>query len=328
MTRQLGFDKAIREALEEEMRENERVFIMGQNLHSSVSGVTDGMYNEFGLERVLETPISENGYCGIAVGASLMGYRPIVEIKYSDFTLNVADSIGNQASKYRYMSGGGDFKVPLVIRVCGSGIDNGGDVHTSHSLEAIFSIFPGLKIISPSTPYDAKGLLKSAIRDENPILFFEHQMVSATTGEVPEETYTIPIGKAVVKKHGNDVTIVSFSYGLIKSLIASKNLSDEGIDVEVIDLRTIKPLDLETIINSIKKTNKLIIVEEGYKTNGVGAEVSALVAEYGLEFLNGPIKRVACKDIPIPAGKYGEKYVVPSVEEICDVVKQLVHGGI
>jgi len=324
MVREITFAKAVREALEEEMREDKRVFLMGEDIHQSVWGVTGGMHNEFGEDRVMEMPICELGFSGVAVGAALLGYRPVVEIMYGDFALLASDPIANQAAKYRYMCGGGEFKVPVVYRITGNGIGNGGGCHHSQTLEAVFNHFPGLKIVYPSNPYDAKGLLKSAIRDDNPVLFFEHKMVNVTKGVVPEDPYTIPLGKADIKRTGKDITIVTYSYSCIKSLEAAERLAGEGIEAEVIDLRTIKPMDIETVLSSIEKTNKMIIVEEDYKTNGVGAEICAQVMEKGLEFLDAPVKRVAGADVPIPAGRYGEKFVVPSVEQICDAVKDLI----
>ena len=218
----------------------------------------------------------------------MTGMRPVVEVMYPDFTLYAADSIANQAAKYRYMCGGGSFKVPVVFRIAGSGSSNGSGCHHGQSLEATFIHFPGLKVVFPSTPYDAKGLIKTAIREDNPVLFYEHKLLYGVKGEVPVEEYTLPIGKAEVKREGSDVTIVSYGWTLHKALRAAEQLASDGIDAEVIDLRSLRPMDKECILHSLKKTSKLVTAEEGTKMGGVGAEIAAIVAEEGLHLLDGP----------------------------------------
>ncbi len=325
MDREITFAVALREAIYEEMKKDEKVFVMGEDIRYSVWGVTGGLNEEFGNERVLHTPISENGFTSAALGAALMGIRPIVELMYSDFLLLAGDAVINEVAKYRYMCGGGKFKVPLTIRAAGAGIGTGSGLHHSQSVEATFIHYPGLKIVIPSTPYDAKGLLKTAIRDDNPVIFFENKLLYGKRGSVPEEEYNIPFGKAAVRRKGKDVTVVSWSYACHKTMEAAEKLSQENIEVEVIDPRTLVPFDKETLFQSIKKTNKLVIVEDGVKNGGVGSEIAGIVAEELITEIDAPIKRVGAFNVPIPGSRYGEKFIVPSVEDIVQACKEVIY---
>jgi pyruvate/2-oxoglutarate/acetoin dehydrogenase E1 component len=321
-TKEMTCAEALREALREEMRRDNRVILLGEDIKIGQWEVTRGLHNEFG-ERIIQTPISESGITGAAVGAALTGMRPVVEIMFHDFLLYAADSIANQAAKYRYMCGGGDFKVPVVFRAAGGGSANGAGCHHGQSLEATFVHFPGLKIVFPSTPYDAKGLLKTAIRDDNPVIFFEHKLLYSVKGIVPEEEYTLPLGKAEIRRKGKDVTIVSYGWTLHKVLKASEQLATEGIEAEVIDLKTLSPLDKECIITSLEKTSKLVIAEEGTKTGGMGAEIAAVASEEAFRYLDAPIKRIAGADVIIPSSRFADQMVIPQMEEIIKEVKEL-----
>jgi len=320
--RELTYADALREGLREEMRKDERIILLGEDIKINVWTVTRGLVEEFG-DRVINTPLSESGFSGAAVGAALTGMRPVVEIMYPDFTLYAADSIANQAAKYRYMCGGGDFRVPVVFRIAGSGSSGGSGCHHGQSLEATFIHFPGLKVVFAGTPYDAKGLIKMAIRDDNPVLFYEHKLLYGVKGVVPEEEYVLPIGKADVKRAGKDVTIVTYAWTLHKALKAAGQLAKEGIDAEVLDLRSLRPLDKEAILESVKKTGKLVTAEEGTKMGGVGAEIVAVVAEEGLQYLDAPVKRVAGAESIIPSSAYADQMVVPQVEDIVRAVKEI-----
>jgi len=321
-SREMTYAEAIREGLREEMKRDERVFIMGEDVKINVWTVTRGLFEEFG-DRVINAPLSESGFSGAAVGAALTGMRPVVEIMYPDFSLYASDSIANQAAKYRYMCGGGEFRVPVVYRIAGGGSSGGSGCHHGQSLEATFIHFPGLKVVFSSSPYDAKGLIKTAIRDNNPVLFYEHKLLYGVKGMVPEEEYLLPIGKAEVKREGKDVTIVSYAWTLHKVLKAAEELAKEGIEAEVIDLRSLRPLDRECMLNSVKKTSKLVTAEEGTKMGGVGAEIAAIVAEEGLQYLDAPIKRVAGLETIIPSSAYGDQMVIPQIPDIVKTVKEL-----
>lgn len=323
-TREISFAQAIREALEEEMHRDSKVFMIGQDIRLSLWGVSGGLHELFGEDRVLLAPISENGFCGAAVGAALAGYRPVVEVMYDDFALLAGDSICNQAAKYRYMCGGGQWKVPLVYRLAGTGTGAGSGLHHSQSLEATIMHYPGLKVIFPSTPEDAKGLLKTAIRDDNPVVMFEHKMLYGISGPVPEGEYTIPIGKANTIREGSQATIITYGIGCSRALRAGESLEKEGISVEVLDLRSLLPLDKDAIIESVKKTGRLVVLEFDTKTMGAGAEIAAIVAEEAIQYLDGPIKRLAMYDTCIPGHKDTEELVMPSVDDIIEAVKQLV----
>lgn len=324
--RQITYRDALREALREEMLRDETVFLLGEDIGRYWKGafkVTKGLAEEFGDERVRDTPISESAIIGVAAGAAITGMRPIAEIMFGDLSALAMDQIANQAAKLTYMFGG-QTKVPLVIRMpFGAGVNVA--AHHSQSLEAWFLHVPGLKIAMPSTPYDAKGLLKTAIRDDNPVMFFEHKLLYNIKGSVPEEEYTVPLGVADVKREGEDVTIVATLYMVHKSLAAAEELSNEGISVEVVDPRTLVPLDKQAIINSVKKTGRIVIVTEDCKTGGVSAEIAAVVAEEAIDYLDAPVKRVAEPDTPIPFSPPLERFVIPDEKKIIGAVKEVVH---
>jgi len=321
-SREMTYAEAIREGLREEMKRDESIILLGEDIKINVWTVTRGLFEEFG-NRVINTPLSESGFSGAAVGAALTGMRPVVEIMYPDFSLYASDSIANQAAKYRYMCGGGDFRVPVVYRLAGGGSSGGSGCHHGQSLEATFIHFPGLKVVFTSSPYDAKGLIKTAIRDNNPVLFYEHKLLYGVKGMVPEEEYLLPIGKAEVKREGKDVTIVSYAWTLHKVLKAAEELAKDGIDAEVIDLRSLRPMDKECILNSVKKTSKLVTAEEGTKMGGVGAEIAAIVAEEGLQYLDAPVKRIAGLETIIPSSAYADQMVIPQIPDIVKTVKEL-----
>ena len=323
--REITYREALREALREEMRRDKTVFLLGEDIGRDWGGafkVTEGLAEEFGDERVRDTPISESAIIGTAVGAAITGMRPVAEIMFGDLTTLAMDQIANQAAKLRYMFGG-QTSVPLVIRTpFGAGVNIAS--HHSQSLEAWFMHVPGLYVAVPSTPCDAKGLLKTAIRSDNPVFFCEHKLLYPMEGEVPEEEYTIPFGVADVKTEGSDVTVVATLYMVHKALNAAKELEADGISVEVVDPRTLTPLDKQTIINSVKKTGRIVIVSEDCKTAGVSAEIAAIVAEEAIDYLDAPIKRVAEPDTPIPFSPPLEQHVIPDEKAIIMAVKEVV----
>ncbi|WMT30845.1 alpha-ketoacid dehydrogenase subunit beta [Bacillus aerius] len=325
--REISYLEAVREAMSQEMRKNQDVFILGEDIgvYGGAFGVTRGMIEEFGPERVRNTPISEAAIAGGAVGAALTGMRPILELQFSDFITIAMDQLVNQAAKTRYMFGGKG-KVPLVVRTpAGSG--TGAAAQHSQSLEAWMAHIPGLKVVQPSTAYDAKGLLKAAMDDDNPVIFYEHKLLYKTIGEVPEEQYSIPLGKADVKRSGKDVTIVATAIMVHKALEAAKELAAEGIDVEIIDPRTLVPLDEETIIESVKKTGKCIVVHEAVKRGGYGGEIASMIAESeAFDYLDAPIKRLGGLAVPIPYNPTLEKAVIPQVPDIIEAAKELVRS--
>jgi len=323
--RKITYREALREALREEMRRDPTVFLLGEDIGRYWGGafkVTEGLAEEFGDERVRDTPISESAIIGAAVGAAITGMRPVAEIMFGDLTALAVDQIANQAAKIRYMFGG-QAKVPLVIRTpFGAGVNIA--AHHSQSLEAWYMHVPGLYVAVPSTPYDAKGLLKTAIRNDNPVFFCEHKLLYPIEGEVPEEEYTVPLGVADVKREGEDVTVVATLYMVHKALEAAEKLETEGISVEVVDPRTLTPLDKQTIIKSVKKTGRLVVVSEDCKTAGVSAEIVAVVAEEAIDYLDAPIKRVAEPDTPIPFSPPLEQYVIPNEKSIIKAVREVV----
>jgi len=322
--RNITFREAVAEAIKEEMKRDPTVFIMGEDLgkFGGAFGATRGLYQEFGEERVRDTPISETAIIGFALGAAMGGMRPIAEIMRNDWMTICMDELVNQIAKMRYMSGGRP-EIHLVVRTSAEGGIGLGPQH-SQSFEAWVCHVPGLGVVMPSNAYDAKGLLKSAIRGHNPVIYLEPVTLLATTGSVPDEDYTVPIGKAEVKKEGKDVTIVAWGTVLAKSLNAAKALANDGIDVEVVDLRTLRPMDTETVINSVKKTGRLVVGHEANKTGGLGAEVAATVQELAFDHLDAPIKRVATPDAIIPANRKLEKFVLPQEEKIVEAVKSIV----
>lgn len=319
----LNFRWAINEALREEMERDERVFVAGEDVGKPGGpfGLTKGLHEKFGEQRVKDTPLSEEAIIGLAVGAAAAGYRPVVEIMFMDFITIAMDQICNQAAKLRYLCGG-KVSLPLVIRTLfGTGLRAGG--HHSQSLESWFIHTPGLKVIMPSTPYDAKGLLKSAIRDDNPVIFLEHKGLLRIKGDVPEGEFTLPLGVADVKRAGEHATVVATGKIVHTALGAAEQMARDGIELEVIDPRTLSPLDKETILNSVRKTNHLVIAHEGTKACGIGAEISAVVAEEGLDFLDAPIKRLASPFMPIPFGPL-EDALVPGENDIIAAVKEIL----
>jgi len=320
--RRITYRDALREALREEMLRDERIFVMGEDIgeYGGQYKVTEGLVKEFGESRVRDTPISEAGFVGAAVGAALTGMRPVVEIMFNDFLTCCMDQIVNAAAKTKYVHGGG-VSVPVVIRTPG-GARCGGPVH-SQCLESWFIHVPGLKVVMPSSPYDAKGLLKTAIRDDSPVMFFEHKEYTIK-GEVPEEEYTIPLGRADIKREGSDVTVLATSRNVFRALEAGEELEKQGINIEVLDLRTLVPLDKEAIVDSIKKTKRAVVVEEGVKTGGVGAEIIAVIMENAFDYLDAPVERVAALDAPIPNSMELMNQIIPGKGHIVDAIRKLV----
>lgn len=322
--RELTYWQAVQEALREEMMRDPRVFLMGEDIgvYGGAFGATRGLLAEFGAERVRCTPISEATIVGAGIGAAITGMRPVVEIMFMDFVTLAMDQIANHAAKFRYMYGP-QARVPLVIRTPAGGGRSYGATH-SQSLEAWFLHVPGLKVIAPATPADAKGLLKSAIRDDNPVLCVEHKLLYATTGPVPDGDVVEPLGQAAIRREGTDVTLVAYSYYVGVALQAAEALARDGIEAEVVDLRTLVPLDTEAVLDSVRKTGRLVCIEEGTRTGGVGAEIAARVAEEAYEYLDAPIRRVATPDIPIPFSPVLEDAALPKVDGIIRTVTELL----
>jgi len=321
---EMTYADAVRTALVEEMRRDERVILLGEDiaLYGGAFRVTRGLVNDFGPERVINTPISENSFVGLAVGAALTGLRPVVEIMFMDFIALAMDQIVNQAAKLHYIYGG-QASVPLVIRTPG-GAGRGYGASHSQSLEAWFMHAPGLKVVAPATPRDARGLLKAAIRDDNPVLVVESKLLYGVKGEVPEAEETTPIGRAAVVREGEDLSLIAYSRMTTLALEAAERLAGEGMSCEVLDLRTLSPLDEEAILASVAKTSRAVIVEEDTRRGGVGAEVAAVLADRGFESLDSPVRRVACDDVPIPCSPALERAVLPSVEKILEAVESLI----
>jgi len=319
----LTYAQALNEALREEMRADPRVFLMGEDIgqHGGVFRVTKDLSAEFGANRVRDTPISEAGFVGLGIGAAMTGMRPVVELLFMDFALVAADQIVNQAAKLRYMAGGA-VSVPIVIRAQQGGGRGNGAQH-SQSFDSWLVQVPGLIVVAPATPADAKGLLKSAIRAGNPVVFIEHKLLYNTKGEVPDGEYTVPIGKAEVKRVGRDVTIVSYSRTVLFALEAAEQLAEKGIEAEVIDLRTIEPLDMETVVTSIRGTARLLVVHESHANCGLGAEIVARVYEQAPDVLVTPARRLGAKHVPIPVAEPLENAVLPQVEDIAKAVEAM-----
>jgi pyruvate dehydrogenase E1 component beta subunit len=317
--------EAISQALWEEMERDERVFILGEEVGvwGGTYAVTKGFYDHFGAERVKDTPIAEAAIIGAGIGAAMVGQRPIAELMTINFAFSAFDHIVNEAAKLRYMFGG-QFKVPMVIRTVGGGGRQLGATH-SQTPDAIFAHFPGLKVVAPGTPYDAKGLLKAAIRSDDPILFIEHATMYQTRGEVPvDEDYTVPIGKSTIQRIGSDVTVVTYSKGLDLSLKAAEQLAKEGIEAEIVDLRTLRPLDMEPVIESFKKTNRAVVVEEGWRSYGVGSEIVSRIYEQAFDYVDAPIQRVAQKEVPLPYNRTLEQAALPQVDDVVKAVKEVL----
>jgi pyruvate dehydrogenase E1 component beta subunit len=324
---EMTYSEAIREAMSEAMRQDPTVFLMGEDVgvFDGVWGVSAGMLAEFGEARVRDTPISEAAIIGAGLGAAMMGMRPIVEIMFGDFLMCAGDQIVNQVAKARFMSGG-KANVPLTIRVT-TGAPGSAAAQHSQSPESWFMNIPGLKIAVPATPADAKGLLKTALAGEDPVLFFEHKMLYGISGPVPEdEDFSVPFGQAAVARQGNDVTIVAVSSMVPKALEAAETLAAQGIEVEVIDPRTLVPLDKATLIRSVAKTSRVVIAHEAHKRAGPGAEIAAMLAEEAVEYLDGPILRIGARNVPLPYSPVLENYVLPATEDIITAVNTLVHG--
>ncbi len=321
--RQISYREAIAEAIREEMARDEKVFLMGEDVGvlGGAFGATKGLFQEFGEDRVRETPISETAIIGFALGAAMAGMRPIAEIMRVDWMTICMDEIVNQVAKMHYLSGGRP-RVAMVIRAATEGGIGLGAQH-SQSFESWFVHVPGLKVVMPSTPYDAKGLLKAAIRDSNPVIFLEPGVLYGTSGPVPAEDYLIPLGKADIKREGKDTTIVVWGTLVLKALNAAQTLANEGIEVEVVDPRSLRPLDIETIIESVKKTGRLVVAHEAMRTCGVGAEIAALVQERAFDYLDAPIQRVAAPDVIIPVNRNLERTVLPQEEHIVEAVKSV-----
>jgi pyruvate dehydrogenase E1 component beta subunit len=316
--------EAISQALWEEMERDPSVFIMGEEVGvwGGTYAVTKGFYDHFGPMRIKDTPIAEAAIVGAAVGAAMVGQRPVAELMTINFAFAAMDHIVNEAAKLHYMFGG-QFTIPLVIRAVGGGGRQLGATH-SQTPDAIFAHFPGLTVVAPGTPEDAKGLLKQAIRSNDPILFIEHATMYQVRGEVPEGDYVIPIGKSKIQRAGKDVTVVTYSKGLEISMKAADELAKEGIEIEIVDLRTLRPLDMEPVLESFKKTNRAVIVEEGWKSYGVGAEIQSRIYENAFDYVDAPVKRVAQKEVPLPYNRALEQSALPQVADVVAAVKEVL----
>lgn len=321
----LSYRDALNQALREEMQRDPNVFLMGEEVgvYQGAYKVSRGLLREFGERRVIDTPISELGFAGIGVGAAMVGLRPVIEFMTWNFALLAIDEVVNSAAKMLYMSGG-QISIPIVFRGPGGAALQLAAQH-SQAFEAWYAHVPGLKVVAPATPYDAKGLLKTAIRDDNPVIFLEGELLYNVRGEVPEGEYTIPIGSADIKRPGNDVTLICHSKTVATALKAAEQLAEEGVSAEVVDLRTIRPLDTETILQSVMKTNRCVIVEEGWPFCGVGAQVVHEIQRGAFDYLDAPIERVTGADVPMPYNKYLERAAKPSVEQVVAAAKRVAY---
>jgi pyruvate/2-oxoglutarate/acetoin dehydrogenase E1 component len=321
---EMTFTEATIAAMREEMRRDPLVFVIGEDLaqQGGVFGQFAGLPQEFGVDRVLDTPISETSIVGAAVGAAMCGARPVVDMHFADFVATAMDEVVNQAAKMRYMFGG-QASVPLVLRMPDGAI-NSAAAHHSQSIEAWFLQVPGVKVVVPSNPADAKGLLKAAIRDDDPVLYFEHKALFKTRGEVPDDEYVIPLGVASTVRPGRDLTILTYSLMTARCLEAAEQLAADGVEVEVIDLRSLKPLDWETIARSVQRTHRALIVHEACRTGGVGAELAARIGEELFDWLDAPVGRVAARDLPMPFSPPLEKFVLPQVADIVAAARKIV----
>jgi len=324
--RELTFGEAIKEAIAEEMRRDPRVVLMGEDVAEAGTtfGVLKGLVDEFGKDRIIDTPISEAGFTGIGVGAAMTGMRPIVDIMFGDFLMIIMDQVANQAAKIHYMSGG-KWKVPLVIRATMGATRRSAAQH-SQSLHAWPSHIPGLKVVVPSTPYDAKGLFKAAVREDNPVVIFEHKIsYRKVKGPVPDEDYIIPLGVADVKRQGSDITLIALSSMVQTALRAADMLQEVGISAEVVDPRTTWPLDEKTLVESVKKTSRCIVIDEGYFRYGVTGELASLIQEQAFFDLDGPVRRLGAMHVPIPFSPSLEDVTVPSDRQVFDLARQMVN---
>jgi pyruvate dehydrogenase E1 component beta subunit len=323
--REITYAEAIREALRQEMSLDDNVFIFGEDVgqFGGCFGVTAGLYEEFGPERVMDTPISESAILGAALGSALMGLRPVPELMFSDFTTVCFDYLTNQAPKVRYMCGGQVEKLPMVVRTTTGGWIRAAGQH-SQSLEGWFTQVPGLKVVTPATPYDAKGLLTACLRDNNPVLYLEHKVLYSVSGPVPAEEYLVPLGQAEIKKEGTDVTLISYSLMLNKTLSVAEQLAADGINAEVIDLRTLSPLDHDTLARSVQKTHKAVVIQEAVEVGGVAAQVVKSLVDSSFEYLDAPIKTVAACNTVIPFSPPLEDATLPNEEKILAAVKDVL----
>ena len=322
--KEIRYVRAINEALREEMLRDPNVFIIGEDLGAGGGSfsATRGLLSEFGAKRVVDAPLSEAAFVGMALGAAMTGLRPIVEIMFMDFLTVCMDQLVNQIAKARYMFAG-QFQIPITIRTPGGAGTNAG-AHHSACLEAWFAHVPGLKVVMPSAAYDAKGLLKSSIRDNNPVIFIEHKGLYARNFEIPEEEYTLPLGKADIKREGKDVTVVATGKMVFEAIKAADELAEEGISLEIVDLRTISPLDKETILKSVRNTGKVVIAQEAVKTGGFGAEIASIVTEEAFDHLDAPIKRVGAPFTPVPFSKPLENFYLPKSEDIIKAIRDMI----
>lgn len=322
MARTVTYLEAISEGLREEMQRDKSVFLLGEDIgtYGGAFKVTKGFIEEFGENRVIDTVLGEAAIIGAATGAAIAGMRPIAEMQFADFVTNGFNQIVNVAAKYHYRN---SIPVPLVIRLPSGGGIHGGPFHSINP-EAWFFHVPGLKLVAPATPYDAKGLIKAAVRDLNPVLFFEHKyLYRHSKGEIPDGEYTVPIGKADVKREGNDVSVITYGTGVHWAVEAAETMQREGIEVEIVDVRTLLPLDKEVILNSVVKTGKVLIVHEDTLTGGIGGEIAALIAEYAFQFLDAPIKRIASLDTPVPYAPTLEEFFLPNTKKVTSALRQL-----
>ncbi len=325
MSREISFIMAVREAFREEMQRDERVLVIGEDVHAGIFATTSGLVGEFGPLRVLNTPICESTFVGVGVGAAMTGMRPVVQIMFSDFTFMAMEMIANQAGQWHYLSNGA-LKVPMVIEAP-AGARGGAGYGHSQCIEAAFMYPPGLKVVVPSNPYDAKGLFKTAIRDDNPVLFFEHRRLLTMRGEVPEGEYTIPFGQARIHRSGVHCTVVAVGRMVHEAMAAAQELAAEGIDIEVIDPRTLVPLDKETIQQSLRKTYHLVVAEEGRKRSGFGAELAAIAAEEWFNYLDAPVQRLGAPSIPLPYSPVLEAACIPDRRGIAAAVRNALQGA-
>lgn len=323
--RVIQFREALREAMSEEMRRDANVFLMGEEVaeYNGAYKVSQGMLDEFGAERVIDTPIAELGFAGIGVGAAMNGVRPIIEFMTFNFSLVAIDQVINSAAKMMSMSGG-QFPVPIVFR---GPTGNAGMLSSQHSqnFENWYANCPGLKVVVPSNPYDAKGLLKSSIRDDDPVIFMESELMYGDKGEVPEEEYLLPIGKASIKRNGNDVTIVSFGKMMKVAMEAAENLAKEGIDAEVIDLMSVRPIDYQSVVESVKKTNRLVVVEEAWPIAAISSEIAYHVQKYAFDYLDAPVHRVNSADVPLPYAPTLIEAILPNTQRTIEAVKSVMY---
>jgi len=320
----LTYREACHLAIRDALRADARVFVMGEDVgrYGGCYGVTKGLLDEFGPARIVDTPLAENGFTGIGIGAAVAGLRPIVEIMTCNFSLLALDQICNHAAKLHYMFNG-QMQVPLVIRTAAGW----GQLAATHSqtFEAMYAYIPGLKVAMPATPYDAKGMLLSAIRDNDPVMFIEHSLLYSSRGEVPEADYTVPLGKSTVSREGDDLTIVSYSRSLILAQQAADKLAEQGISVEIIDLRSLRPLDLAPVLASVQKTNRALIVEEDWRSYGVGAEIAARIQEEAFDYLDAPVMRLGAVEVPLPYAKNLERLCYPTDQDIVDASLKLLY---